>query len=92
LFPKPVTYRNEDYLGYVRGLPCARCGRSGAVAAHQRCLGGGGMGLKPSDYHAVPLCWECHGEEHRGAKTFWEGVDLKMLVIGYLSEYVEGMK
>jgi hypothetical protein len=42
------------------------------VAHHVRCLGGGGMGLKPSDLMCVPLTPIEHERLHRiGEKTFW---------------------
>jgi hypothetical protein len=38
--------------------------------------GDGGMGFKPSDYNAVPLCGGpagCHARQHReGERTFWD--------------------
>lgn len=41
-------------------------------AAHVRILGGGGMGMKPADYDAVPLCKDCHTEQHsKGERSFW---------------------
>lgn len=43
------------------------------VAHHVRCLGGGGMGLKPSDYLCVPLTAELHAQlHHMGERSFYE--------------------
>jgi len=64
MIPKPISHRDPAYLDYIRSLSCANCGRFPSEAAHMRCLGGGGMGKKPSDYHAIPLCPGCHRLEH----------------------------
>lgn len=72
------TPRNQDYLAYIRELPCIGCDQlpnEGCEAAHVRIGGGGGMGLKPSDYRAVPLCHGCHARQHSvGERTFWREV------------------
>ena len=63
--PKTKPVRDKKYLAWVRTLPCAVCGKPGpSEAAHQRILQGGGMGMKPSDYEAIPLCMACHAFEH----------------------------
>ena len=63
------------YIDWLQTQPCcvpdkSKC-QGDVVGAHQRCLGGGGMALKPPDEDALPLCWSCHDLEHRGATTFW---------------------
>jgi hypothetical protein len=71
-YPKPHAHRDKAYLAYIRAQPCAKCGRPGpSHAAHMRCLKGGGTGLKPSDYHAIPLCDEHHNvwEHGKGVKS-----------------------
>lgn len=41
-------------------------------AAHVRLGSGAGMGEKPSDWRAVPLCKEHHQLQHtQGERTFW---------------------
>jgi len=43
------------------------------VAHHVRCLGGGGMGIKPSDYMCIPLTWEQHSKLHNmGEWSFYK--------------------
>lgn len=79
-----MTHRSEAYLAFIRSEPCMGiCGESehlrngpnftGIEAAHCRILGGGGVGLKPSDFYAIPLCNRCHGMQHqKGERTFWD--------------------
>jgi len=63
------------YVDWLKTQPCCnpRCKGFGGdvVPAHQRILGRGGVGMKPPDEDALPLCVRCHHEEHRGAVTFW---------------------
>ena len=67
---------DKKYTDWIRTQPCAKCQRKPVVVAHQRILGGGGMGLKPSDYDALPLCNECHHYEHQyGYVSLWWDVD-----------------
>ena len=47
---------------------------AGTQAAHVRMESGAGMGEKPDDWRAVPLCGNCHnGEQHTklGEPAFW---------------------
>ncbi len=75
---------NAKYLAAIRLLPCLICLRSPSEAAHVRMrdLARGktspGIGRKPDDRYAVPLCHEHHLEQHRrGERIFWEtkGID-----------------
>lgn len=73
--------RNPSHLKWVRGHQCACEGEycGGKIeAAHVRNGTDGGMGVKPSDCYAVPLCSEHHRKQHeRGETTFWKehGID-----------------
>ncbi len=73
--------RSVLHLAFVRSIGiCLACGtRCATVAAHVRSGSDGGMGTKPSDKYAVPLCQiPCHEKQHRvGELTFWGelGVD-----------------
>lgn len=70
--PKPIAARDKKYLTWIKSQPCAKCGQiPPSFPAHQRIAGGGGEGLKPSDYEALPLCDTCHKREHMGAISFW---------------------
>lgn len=81
LISRPKTPRAPEYLQWLREQPCHICGTRYVVeAAH---TGSGGMGLKPSDWDAIPLCEECHrtrpNSYHtlgaRAWREFWD-VDL----------------
>lgn len=67
---------------------------------HERALGGGGTAIKPPDSHTIPLCHECHvlRDGWKGPvfphiedweESFYpETVDVKMLIIDYLTEFI----
>lgn len=72
---KVKTWRCEKYLEFIRSRPCTVTGIDyvNSVAHHVRCLGGGGMGLKPPDWMCVPLTAEQHTRLHAmGEKRFWD--------------------
>ncbi len=71
-YEKPVTHRDEDYLDYIRSLPCVIC-MNKSIAHHESGLGdSGGMSLKCTDYYAINLCTFCHAERDRvGFSSFW---------------------
>ncbi len=79
--PKPSLRRRAQHLAFVRLLTCVACGCRpllGIQAAHVRSGTDGGIGMKPSDRYAVPLCTGCHGDQHRvGELSFWAelGID-----------------
>ena len=65
--------RCPKFLQWLRGRPCLVGGQcAGRIeAAHVDYAGDKGMGTKPSDRYAVPLCSAHHGEQHTaGIKTF----------------------
>jgi hypothetical protein len=73
--------RDEDpaWLAIVRKMPCRVCGRPGpSDPAHLRSAAPQygkpptGMGEKPDDRWVLPLCRNCHDEQHRGNElSFW---------------------
>src|SRR5499427_10915758 len=71
--PKPKLHRRGQHLAFVRQLPCVACGRAApSEAAHVRAGTDGGVGMKPGDRYAVPLCTACHARQHRiGELSFW---------------------
>ena len=71
---KTKTWRSEKYLSFVRSRPCVITGSDlNVVAHHVRCLGGGGMGLKPPDYYCIPITAEEHSKLHAtGERSYWE--------------------
>lgn len=73
--------RDEKHLAALRKCPCILCGSEHAVeASHIRMNNGPktpnpGMGQKPNDRFALPLCHQEHMEQHahpRGERGFWE--------------------
>ena len=62
--------RSKEYLAYIRTLECCVCRRMPVEPHH---VGAGGVGLKGSDFTAVPLCRTHHREVHdAGQQTFQE--------------------
>jgi len=64
--------RDPAHLAYVRAKPCLVCGRRAAEAHHLRFVQPRGLGLKPSDEWAVPLCTRHHRALHAyGDERAW---------------------
>lgn len=61
---KPIRYRNEAYLQFIREKPCFWCGKGPSRAHHVSYVDGTGIGTKPSDLFTIPLCDACHLREH----------------------------
>jgi hypothetical protein len=87
-----ATERDPVYLARVRMMPCLRCGvEPCGEAAHVRRQSGtfnkrGGMGKRPADRFALPLCRGCHtadaDAQHRvGEALFWLRVGLNPLLV-----------
>jgi hypothetical protein len=70
---RETRFRSQRHLSHVRGHACVVCDASAPIeAAHVRMGSGAGMGQKPSDYLAVPLCKPCHQLQHTmGEESFW---------------------
>lgn len=90
---KHKTARSEKYKQWLKTQPCCNCGQKAndylsVVPAHQN-LEGGFMGGKSNDFHALPLCVECHYWEHQAPKTFWRWTDKKKIVIDCLVKFIE---
>jgi len=73
---KTNLHRRGQHLAFVRQLPCVACGKAApSEAAHVRTGTEGGVGIKPADRYAVPLCATCHTKQHRvGELTFWSAL------------------
>ena len=71
--PKPSLRTRVQHLAFVRQLPCVACGKAApSEAAYVRTGTDGGVGMKPGDRYAIPLCTACHAKQHRvGELTFW---------------------
>jgi len=94
-----IKRKDQKYRKWLRSQPCSKCSnyRENYIApAHQRILGGGGMGLKPHDKDLLPLCnipgFECHRKEHGGAVTFWglkDKLETKEYVQALCDKYIK---
>jgi len=73
-------WRSQAHLSHVRSHACVACDcdvRTMIEAAHVRIGSGTGMGQKPDDWRAVPLCKVCHAQQHEiGERTFWDRLAL----------------
>lgn len=73
------TAEERGHLAFIRSLPCAVCARCIDVeAAHVRYADAAwkkpltGAGTKPDPWWVVPLCRECHAEQHlNGNERGW---------------------
>lgn len=80
--------RCPSHLAWVRGHVCALDAKNrrdclGKIqAAHVRIGTDGGMGVKPSDSFAIPLCDHHHAEQHAiGEQSFERKYGISMLKI-----------
>jgi hypothetical protein len=71
---KQPIIRDKKHLKFLSKLPCVVCGKEGRTqAAHIRSGSQAGMGRKPSDSRAIPLCVECHTDQHKhNEKAWWD--------------------
>jgi hypothetical protein len=92
-----MFFRDKKYLNYIRSLPCLVTKRNDVIAHHVRLNQSAGIGLKPSDYRAVPLDPIEHRKLHdMGERSYWlkhnidaeNEVMTQMLI--YLSSRLEG--
>lgn len=74
---RPIWKQAEEFMRWLRKLPCARCEaapgdlNNPVVSAHVDMAGGKGIGSKVADKHCIPLCDSCHKEQHQvGWLTF----------------------
>lgn len=69
-----TQFHSEEFVRFVKSLPCRRCGRRPSEMHHEPPRSRGGTWEDVS-----PLCRDCHtagpGARHTvGQKTFWRGV------------------
>ena len=86
---KPVTFRNEDYLKWMRQRPCCypHCGMPSSDPHHVRDLSvGGGMGLKPHDYWTINFCRVHHDPRYE------KDLPVERIIIKNLMEYIESKR
>src|SRR6516164_1725772 len=83
--PKLDSHRRGQHLSFIRQLPCVACGRAApSEPAHVRTGSDGGVGMKPGDRYAVPLCTACHAKQHRiGELSFWSALRIDPLNVAF---------
>jgi hypothetical protein len=65
--------RDRKHLDSLRDIPCLLCNSLPSEPAHIRFGGDGGIGQKPGDDAAIPLCHRHHDMQHRiGEAKFWK--------------------
>jgi len=62
--PKSIAWKSHKYLAHVRTRPCCVCGYPDVQAHHIRFSHIAGIGMKPPDTWAIPLCHQHHREWH----------------------------
>lgn len=72
---KENRVRSDAHLKWLKLHTCLVCRRP-AAHAHHVVDGRHSLGMKAGDDHAVPLCWQHHGDLHnhkKGEHGFWLG-------------------
>lgn len=90
--------KDNNHLNFIRGLPCAVClDNTSTEAAHIRFaepkLGkrATGMGEKPDDAFAVPLCGRDHREQHSGnERAWWNGKQIDPVALALALHRISG--
>lgn len=67
---KNKLWRCNNYLRWIRSLPCCNCMHDETVAHHLIGLGSGTMGAKAGDFQAMPTCIVCHRKIHESQSAF----------------------
>lgn len=84
------TPREESpsHLAAIRKCPCLGCGEDQRIeAAHVRTASAAhnkrsGIGEKPDDKWTLPLCKDCHREQHKvGELHFWHHIQLSPFLV-----------
>lgn len=68
-----MMYSNRKYLKWVKSLDCVVCHRPADDPHHITGVGNlSGMGMKPPDVYAIPVCRECHTHIHNTPEIWHE--------------------
>ena len=77
---------DENYCTWLRCQKCANCKSSPVVVAHvRRIANGAGIGKKP-EYSAIPLCDDCHTDQHSHGESALN-IDMDKERIKYLQDW-----
>lgn len=89
MIPKTKSARSPEYLDYIRSCKCYVC-EAWPIEPHH--TGKGGVGLKGSDFTAIPLCPRHHRAFHdMGIETFEKKYQLaiSVVVLRYLEYWLD---
>jgi hypothetical protein len=91
LLERKPRQRDGRYLVAIRELPCLICRVEPCrEAAHVRMGSEAGMGRKPDDRRAAPLCHTHHMQQHTGSeRQFWDEhrVDIEQVIRELVAAY-----
>ena len=83
--PKPETYKNEDYLKFIRTLPCVICGKPAEPCHVRKLIWGAGTSQKSHSYVCVPGCRQHHNYVEKL-------VNVELIIIDNLMKYIESKR
>lgn len=89
---KSEADQDTGYLALIRECPCLHCGMEPCYeAAHVRMASAAhgkasGLGKKPADRWALPLCPDHHRmlstcQHHKGEQLFWDELGINPLIV-----------
>jgi len=70
--PKNKRIENDEYLAFVRDLPCVVCFQNAEPHHIKNEWASSGVGTKGHDIHTIPLCRKHHAEFHQKGREKWE--------------------
>ena len=90
--PKPIKWKNNKYLDFIRSKPCVFCVRDGSFppkrsqAHHLRQFCFTGWAVKPPDSFCVAACGSHHDkDQNKPCKEAW----LIQKCVEYLTEWLQ---
>ena len=86
-----MIYRSEPYKEFIREHQCLMLDGTckGDVVSHHEPMGQAGVAIKAMDSLCVPLCRKHHDERHSKGKHVLNSYDIPLVIIKYLTEYLE---
>lgn len=94
--PKPVKYKNEQYLEWMRKQPCSACLADMIVEPGEphhirRAKWGAGTGTKPHDYVTISLCRK-HHDLFQKNRPLEMDMPIDDIIIDNLMRYIESKR
>jgi hypothetical protein len=81
-----MPYRNKKYLQWIQSQPCEICNGKSEPHHIRKERWGAGMGQKPHDYVAIPLCRKHHDP------AIEKLIKVEYLIIENLMRYIEHVR